>query len=186
MSLSDQMMLMMTSRSTPNSRRNSNRSDYGGDCTTPPIHYSPTPSRINGSSANRIKTSPTPPPTSASWFQRYRSSPSRASAASTLSSSTGGRHSLDESLSISNSARSNSAASGSIPRFTSLRLASNRHSIGNLYQVPVNSSKTSIPHTTGQYLSTGVNQIQQQQQQQLSSRRKSSSALLLNKGIFIV
>lgn len=176
-------MLMMTSRSTPNSRRNSNRSDYGGDCTTPPIHYSPTPTRINGSSANRIKTSPTPPPTSASWFQRYRSSPSRASAASTLSSSTGGRHSLDESLSISNSARSGSAASGSIPRFTSLRLASNRHSIGNLYQVPVN-SKTSISQVAGQYLSTGVSQVQQQHQQQLSSRRKSSSALLLNKGIF--
>ncbi|OTF76546.1 hypothetical protein BLA29_008223, partial [Euroglyphus maynei] len=128
-----------------------------------------------------MKASPTPPPVS-NWFTRYRSSPtSRASSTVSSAASSTGRHSLDESHTSQSGGGVASSRGISIGSFTgSLRLAQNRHSIGNLYPGgPVNSNvagyavgaiNSRMQSTNSQHLSTA--------DQQSAMRRKSSSALV--------
>lgn len=186
--LSAAAMMMMTSRSTPGSRRNSNRSDQG-DFPIFPSHLQPMGSR-SARTSPRMKASPTPPPVS-NWFTRYRSSPtSRASSTVSSAASSTGRHSLDESYTSQSGGGGVASSRGnSIGPFTgSLRLAQNRHSIGNLYPgghgggtnivaggyitAGTINGRMQTNNNNSQHLSTAADQ------QSLAMRRKSSSALV--------
>ncbi|KAH9413896.1 hypothetical protein DERP_009495 [Dermatophagoides pteronyssinus] len=191
------MMMMMTSRSTPGSRRNSNRSDQG-DFPIFPSHLQPMGGSRSARTSPRMKASPTPPPVS-NWFTRYRSSPtSRASSTVSSAASSTGRHSLDESY-TSHSGGGGGGREGNIIGSSSrgisltgsLRLAQNRHSIGNLYPVGPANNNNNANVTAGYITGTMINDRMQsqnfqhlstavvdQQQQSLAMRRKSSSALV--------
>ena len=162
----------MMSRSTPGSRRNSDRSVNEMEIIT---EASPMEPRANESVFGpSIYTNTLTTKRPSTSMGNYRP-PTRGSTA-TLSSSTG-RHSLDDSSYSNSMGGPRSAGDGggslSLGRTTSLRMIQNRHSVGNLYHhQPMNDANSMMMEQArirGDHLVAPSNELYE--------RRKSSSTI---------
>lgn len=130
---------MMMSHSTPGSRRGSDRSDIVVMDMIQEVSSSPTPPP-NGDVGGDIQFSSGV--NSTARASSFRHTPPNRASSTVSSTSTGGRHSLDDSTySNTSAAISNgrdSAGSFNLGRSTSLRMVQNRHSVANLYTVDPN------------------------------------------------